>query len=147
MLAVASLNAFLIASFCEECFKYIIISRVVRDERAEDCWHRYPHRPYGTILCGCAAGARGPLSVHLCSSSSRPPLCLPAALGFATIENILYCWADLAVQVAHPADTLPARGSSFLTLAGGGCAFRRRCCVRFWRCQDTALEVSLSPWV
>ena len=49
----------------------------VRDERAEDCWHRKPGRAYGTVLCGCAA-----------------------ALGFATIENVLYCWADLAVQTA-----------------------------------------------
>jgi len=77
MFAVATLNAFIIAAVCEETFKYICISRVVQDPRSENCWRRHPAKPYGTILCGCSA-----------------------ALGFATIENILYVNADLAVQTA-----------------------------------------------
>jgi len=77
MFAVAILNAFIIAALIEECFKYLCISRVVREGRMENVWYRHPNKPYGTILCGCAA-----------------------ALGFATLENILYVWADLAIQTA-----------------------------------------------
>lgn len=77
MFAVATLNAFIVAALIEESFKYLCITRVVANERSENCWNRHPRRAYGVVLCGCAA-----------------------ALGFATIENILYCWADLAVQTA-----------------------------------------------
>merc|ERR1711988_904362 len=77
MFAVATLNAFIIAALVEETFKYICLVRVVRYEKDENCWQRYPNKPYGLVLCGCAA-----------------------ALGFATIENVMYVWADLAVQTA-----------------------------------------------
>jgi len=77
MFAVATLNAFVIAALCEELFKYLCVSRVTQNVRDENCWFRSPNKPHGTVLCGCAA-----------------------ALGFATIENILYVWADLAIQTA-----------------------------------------------
>merc|ERR1712093_176028 len=44
LFVVATLNAFLIAALCEESFKYLCVSRVVQDERQENCWQRHPHK-------------------------------------------------------------------------------------------------------
>lgn len=56
MFAVATLNAFIVAALIEESFKYLCITRVVANERSENCWNRHPRRAYGVVLCGCAAG-------------------------------------------------------------------------------------------
>ena len=69
-------SAFIVASFLEESFKYLCINRVENSVN-ETCWSRYPDLPKGILYCG-----------------------LSAALGFATIENILYVWADLSARVA-----------------------------------------------
>eukprot|EP00656_Telonema_subtile_P029583 TRINITY_DN32690_c0_g1_i1.p1 TRINITY_DN32690_c0_g1~~TRINITY_DN32690_c0_g1_i1.p1 ORF type:complete len:350 (-),score=40.52 TRINITY_DN32690_c0_g1_i1:176-1225(-) len=76
LVIAATLNAFIVASFLEESFKYLCISRIENTEY-ETWWVRHPNTPRGTLYCG-----------------------LSAALGFATIENILYVWADLSIQVA-----------------------------------------------
>jgi len=119
MFAVATLNAFLIAAFIEELFKYVCIIRVVKEPREENCWFRYPSKPYGTILCGCAA-----------------------ALGFATIENILYVWADLALQTAVLRAVLAVPGH-----CAGGVIIAVGICEKTFYNEDTNIFWILLPSV
>lgn len=119
LVIAATLNAFIVASFLEETFKYFCVNRI-QNTGNETWWVRHPTLPRGILFCG-----------------------LSAALGFATIENMLYVWADLSIQVAIVRAVMAVPGH-----CAGGVIIAIGICEReYYRKQASFWWILLPSWL